>query len=110
LGKKVRAVQDTALEKAKVAQQTADQALKTLRVPWHNKKKSKQLTGGTQKVKLGHKDDGFAILAAVYGKFEGGGEGAEVFIDKDDHWYLSVTSHAKKGFVKASAYFVGRPK
>ena len=39
-------------------------------------------------VRMIHKDDGFCYLASLGGAFDGGAEGARVYIDDDGYWYL----------------------
>jgi tetratricopeptide (TPR) repeat protein len=44
------------------------------------------------KIKMIHKDEGFCYLVGIHGAFYGGGESAQITIEKDGYWYLTVVS------------------
>ncbi len=52
-------------------------------------------------VKMIHKDDGFCYLSGLGGAFDGGAEGARVYIDDDGYWYLHGNSG--RGFLVLGA-------
>jgi hypothetical protein len=59
---------------------------------------------GQPPVKLGHFNQGFAVLTHVSGDFEGGGEPVWVGVKEDGYWYLGGKS--QQGGIAAEAIFV----
>ena len=51
-----------------------------------------------------HKQQGLCFLTRISGKFEGGGEYVEVYIGKDDYWYLKGNSHQQDVAATAMCY------
>lgn len=68
---------------------------------FHAEVKEHVWNAGQGPVKMISKKDGFCFLSGVGGGFRGGGEEVSVYVDKDDHWYLTGRSGQPSLIAKA---------